>query len=134
MSHEKEELNQKVTAVLMALAMAIIPCITGFGPVFAAEEPEDNEKYTVTLKDAEHGQLKFKGSDEKKKSYEEKELVEIEVKPEDGYQLKTFTLQVDGSDDKVEDTSGGDSFTFNMPAGNITLTGNFVKEDSARKQ
>ena len=117
----------------MALAMAIVPCITGFGPVFAAEEPEDNEKYTVTLKDVEHGQLKFKGSDEKKKSYEENELVEIEVKPEDGYQLKTFTLQVDGSDDKVEDTSGGDSFTFNMPAGNITLTGNFVKEDGSKE-
>lgn len=117
----------------MALAMAIVPCITGFGPVFAAEEPEDNEKYTVTVKDVEHGQLKFKGSDEKKKSYEENELVEIEVKPEDGYQLKTFILQVDGSDDKVEDTSGGDSFTFNMPAGNITLTGNFVKEDSSKE-
>lgn len=130
---KKKNSIKKVTAVLMALAMAIIPCITGFGPVFAAEEPEDNEKYTVTLKDAEHGQLKFKGSDEKKKSYEEKELVEIEVKPEDGYQLKTFTLQVDGSDDKVEDTSGGDSFTFNMPAGNITLTGNFVKEDSSKE-
>lgn len=129
---KKKNSIKKVTAVLMALAMAIVPCITGFGPVFAAEEPEDNEKYTVTLKDVEHGQLKFKGSDEKKKSYEENELVEIEVKPEDGYQLKTFTLQVDGSDDKVEDTSGGDSFTFNMPAGNITLTGNFVKEDSSK--
>lgn len=130
---KKKNSIKKVTAVLMALAMAIVPCITGFGPVFAAEEPEDNEKYTVTLKDVEHGQLKFKGSDEKKKSYEENELVEIEVKPEDGYQLKTFTLQVDGSDDKVEDTSGGDSFTFNMPAGNITLTGNFVKEDSSKE-
>lgn len=130
---KKKNSIKKVTAVLMALAMAIVPCITGFGPVFAAEEPEDNEKYTVTLKDVEHGQLKFKGSDEKKKSYEENELVEIEVKPEDGYQLKTFTLQVDGSDDKVEDTSGGDSFTFNMPAGNITLTGNFVKEDSNKE-
>lgn len=130
---KKKNSIKKVTAVLTALAMAIVPCITGFGPVFAAEEPEDNEKYTVTLKDVEHGQLKFKGSDEKKKSYEEKELVEIEVKPEDGYQLKTFTLQVDGSDDKVEDTSGGDSFTFNMPAGNITLTGNFVKEDSSKE-
>lgn len=129
---KKKNSIKKVTAVLTALAMAIVPCITGFGPVFAAEEPEDNEKYTVTLKDVEHGQLKFKGSDEKKKSYEENELVEIEVKPEDGYQLKTFTLQVDGSDDKVEDTSGGDSFTFNMPAGNITLTGNFVKEDSSK--
>lgn len=130
---KKKNSIKKVTAVLTALAMAIVPCITGFGPVFAAEEPEDNEKYTVTLKDVEHGQLKFKGSDEKKKSYEENELVEIEVKPEDGYQLKTFTLQVDGSDDKVEDTSGGDSFTFNMPAGNITLTGNFVKEDSSKE-
>lgn len=130
---KKKNSIKKVTAVLTALAMAIIPCITGFGPVFAAEEPEDNEKYTVTLKDVEHGQLKFKGSDEKKKSYEENELVEIEVKPEDGYQLKTFILQVDGSDDKVEDTSGGDSFTFNMPAGNITLTGNFVKEDSSKE-
>lgn len=130
---KKKNSIKKVTAVLTALAMAIVPCITGFGPVFAAEEPEDNEKYTVTVKDVEHGQLKFKGSDEKKKSYEENELVEIEVKPEDGYQLKTFTLQVDGSDDKVEDTSGGDSFTFNMPAGNITLTGNFVKEDSSKE-
>lgn len=130
---KKKNSIKKVTAVLMALAMAIVPCITGFGPVFAAEEPEDQEKYTVTLNDVEHGQLKFKGSDEKKKSYEENELVEIEVKPEDGYQLKTFTLQVDGSDDKVEDTSGGDSFTFNMPAGNITLTGNFVKEDSSKE-
>lgn len=130
---KKKNSIKKVTAVLMALAMAIVPCITGFGPVFAAEEPEDQEKYTVTLNDVEHGQLKFKGSDEKKKSYEENELVEIEVKPEDGYQLKTFTLQVDGSDDKVEDTSGGDSFTFNMPAGNITLTGNFVKEDSNKE-
>ena len=54
----------------MALAMAIVPCITGFGPVFAAEEPEDQEKYTVTLNDVEHGQLKFKGSDERKRSYE----------------------------------------------------------------
>lgn len=130
---KKKNSIKKVTAVLMALAMAIIPCLTGFGPVFAAEKPEDNEKYTVTLKDVEHGQLKFKGSDEKKKSYEEKELVEIEVKPEDGYRLKTFTLQVDGSDDKVEDTSGGDSFTFNMPAGDITLTGNFVKDEGSKE-
>lgn len=130
---KKKNSIKKVTAVLMALAMAIVPCITGFGPVFAAEEPEDQEKYTVTLNDVEHGQLKFKGSDERKRSYEEKDLVQIEVKPEDGYRLKTFTLQVDGSEDKVEDTSGGDSFTFNMPAGNITLTGNFEKDDSSKK-
>lgn len=125
---------KKFTAAFLAFAMALTPCITGVGTVLAADEPEgDSVKYQVTLKDAEHGKLKFKDGKESVQKFKEKETVELSVFPDEGYVLQKLTIQAEGTDEKIEDTASGDSYTFTMPAADLEVRADFKLKETKVK-
>ena len=84
--------------------------------------------YTVTLAEAEHGELSFASilSDGNTEEFEENEEVRIVAFPDEGYQVGQVTV---GNEVLVPDAEG--VYSFYMPAYDVTVSATFMEKGSA---
>lgn len=89
--------------------------------------------YNVTVAEAEHGSITV---DAAKTEWNLTEISEartawelkVNDKADEGYELSTYSVQIDGSTEKAKVYNSWD--TFKMPAGNVTITPVFEAKDN----
>ena len=108
-------MEKKILVALLALVMVIIP-FTAL-TAFAAETT-----YTITVDGAiTHGTVTSNAA-----SASTGTTVTLTVTPDDGYSLASNTLKVSDGTNEIEITPGAnDTYTFTMPAANVTVSARF---------
>ena len=117
---------RKCMASLLVLCMAAAPCVTEIGSVFAEPDTDTDIEpvaYKVTLNDAQNGKVSFKDSEERTHSYKEGDKVALKVQADDGYTLEK--LSVMNADKEIASKTDGTSFSFTMPAADLTVNASF---------
>lgn len=117
---------RKCMASLLVLCMAAAPCVTEIGSVFAEPDTDTDIEpvaYKVTLNDAQNGKVSFKDSEERTHSYKEGDKVALKVQADDGYTLEK--LSVMNADKEIASETDGTSFSFTMPAADLTVNASF---------
>lgn len=117
---------RKCMASLLVLCMAAAPCVTEIGSVFAEPDTDTDIEpvaYKVTLNDAQNGKVSFKDSEERTHSYKEGDKVALKVQADDGYTLEK--LSVMNVDKEIASKTDGTSFSFTMPAADLTVNASF---------
>ena len=126
-------LKRTVSAVLAGV-MAV-PA-TGFSiiPAFATETSTNSDKgtkadYVADFGSVKNGKITFAGDKAAAaKNFKAGETVKVKLTPDDGYEVKSFTISDASSGEKLaEKETTDDVFSFAMPSMNITLTGEFSK-------
>lgn len=125
---------RKCMASLLVLCMAAAPCVTEIGSVFAEPDTDTDIEpvaYKVTLNDAQNGKVTFKDSEERTRSYKEGDKVELKVQPSDGYSLEK--LSVMNADKEIASQTEGKTFSFTMPAADLTVNASFKAAEKQQK-
>lgn len=120
---------------LLASAMALSMCLS-LVPDVSVSAADDSASYTVTLGDADGGQVEFYNSESgttesvTDKQYAEGDTVEVKLTADDGYSIGGFVINdTDGAELYSDDTSD-DVFEFTMPEMDIVVGGKFTKSDT----
>lgn len=117
---------RKCMASLLVLCMAAAPCVTEIGSVFAEPDTDTDIEpvaYKVTLNDAQNGKVSFKDSEERTHSYKEGDKVALKVQADDGYTLEKISVM--NADKEIASKTDGTSFSFTMPAADLTVNASF---------
>ena len=112
--------------------MALSMCLS-LVPDVSVSAADDSASYTVTLGDADGGQVEFYNSESgttesvTDKQYAEGDTVEVKLTADDGYSIGGFVINdTDGAELYSDDTSD-DVFEFTMPEMDIVVGGKFTK-------
>lgn len=118
-------LFKRALSAVLAAAMCFPTGISGVA--FAAENDEPQQLYTVTLGDAENGEIRFPDSDETSMDVSEGETVEVLLVPEDGYVTEGLWLtDTDTGETLAEKQTTDNVFSFPMPSSNLTVGAGFT--------
>ena len=121
----------------VAIALSVVMGISHVQLAMASDENNVDTKitYDVTIPDTKNGNITFSDKEEKTASFAEGDIVSLEIRPEEGYQLEQLSIVDNETMEKLISSTDvlTDTFRFEMPGKAATVHAVFnlikVEED-----